>query len=217
MTIGVAGTGSGLIGEYYSAQLQTFIPPATLTRTDPAIDFEWGTGSPDPSITADTFTVRWSGQVQPFYSQTYTFYTTTDDGVRLWVDGQLLIDKWINQPPTEWSGAIPLIANQKYNLMMEFYENAVGATAHLRWSSPAQAKQTIPTTQLYPAAGPLQPAFTASVSGGVTTLTITWTGPLALESAPEVTGPWSSAGATSPYVLNIDPNTQQLFFRLVSQ
>jgi len=56
------------------------------------VNFDWGGGTPDSSLGVDTFTTRWTGKVEPQYSQTYTFYTQTDDGVRLWVNGQLLID-----------------------------------------------------------------------------------------------------------------------------
>ena len=80
------GVCNGLNGEYYDNINLTAL---RLTRVDSTVDFDWGTGSPDASIGADTFSVRWTGQVVPLYSQTYTFYTTSDDGVRLWVNGQL--------------------------------------------------------------------------------------------------------------------------------
>src|SRR5438045_505562 len=91
------GQGTGLTGKYYGdMSLTTY----RLTRTDAAVNFDWGGGSPDPSITADLFSARWTGMVVPRYAETYTFYTTTDDGVRLWIDGQLIIDKWVDQAPT---------------------------------------------------------------------------------------------------------------------
>jgi len=55
-----------------------------FVRIDPCIDFDWGEGTPDQSIGKDTYSVRWTGKVEPRYSETYTFYTVTDDGVRLW-------------------------------------------------------------------------------------------------------------------------------------
>ncbi|MDB6066991.1 MAG: hypothetical protein JWR26_3199, partial [Pedosphaera sp.] len=85
------GTGTGLSGSYWTATTAAafsntnFNTAPTLVRTDATVNFNWGAGSPDPSISADTFTARWTGMVQPQFSQTYTFYTTTDDGVRLWV------------------------------------------------------------------------------------------------------------------------------------
>ena len=146
------GNGTGLQGQYYTDQTLTTLG---LTRTDSTVNFDWGKGSPDPAIPADHFSVRWSGQVQPRYSETYTFYTTSDDGVRLWVNGQLVIDNWTDHGPTENSGSSPiaLVAGQKYDLKMEFYENGGGATAKLGWSSTHQAKEIVPQTQLYPVSG----------------------------------------------------------------
>jgi hypothetical protein len=217
LTVGTLGTGTGLIGDYYTSQLKTFVDPATLERLDSTVNFDWGTGSPDPSISVDTFTVRWTGLVQPLYSQTYTFYTATDDGVRLWVNGQKLIDKWVDQGGTEWSGTIALAANQKYGILMEYYENTGGASAKLSWSSTGQVKGIIPQTQLYPVtlySSGQQPSTFRSLDG--TQLSITWAGSYGLESAPTVDGPWTAVpGATSPYTITIDPSLA-LFFRLVS-
>ena len=112
LTVGTPGNGTGLIGDYYSSQLKTLIDPPTLERLDSTVNFNWGAGSPDASISSDTFTVRWTGFVQPFYSQTYT-YTTTDDVLALG-QRQLLVDKWVDQGYTEWSGTIALTASQKY-------------------------------------------------------------------------------------------------------
>ncbi|EEF59520.1 chitobiase/beta-hexosaminidase C-terminal domain-containing protein [Pedosphaera parvula] len=144
------GTGIGLRGAYYSNQLMTFNGSPSLVRTDATVNFLWNNGAPDPKVSSDHFTARWTGSVQPQFSENYTFYTTTDDGVRLWVNGQLLIDHWVDQGATEWSGLITLAAQQKYNIQMDYYENGGGAQASLSWSSPSTAKTIIPQTQLYP-------------------------------------------------------------------
>jgi hypothetical protein len=143
------GTGTGLTGAYYSNQLRTFTNPPTLTRIDATVDFDWGSGSPDPSISVDTFTVIWTGLVQPQFNETYTFYTTTDDGVRLWVNGQLLVDEWVDQGATEWNGSIALQSGRLYPITMEYYENGGSASAQLAWSSPSTVKAVIPQSQLY--------------------------------------------------------------------
>jgi len=144
------GTGTGLKGDYYSNQLRTFIDPPKLTRTDATVNFDWGTGAPDPTVSADSFTVRWTGIVQPRFTDNFSFYTYSDDGVRLWVNNQLIIDNWTDHGPTENIGSIPLTAGQPYQIKMEFYENAGGATAQLRWSATGLTKEVIPQTQLYP-------------------------------------------------------------------
>ncbi len=144
------GSGTGLTGAYYSNQFMTFNDPPTLTRIDLAVNFDWGSGSPAPSISSDDFTVRWTGDVQPQFNETYTFYTKTDDGARLWVNNQEIINAWVDQAATEWSGAIALNAGQRYAIRMEYYENAGSASAQLSWSSPSTQKQVISTSQLYP-------------------------------------------------------------------
>ncbi len=141
--------GTGLTGQYYDNMNLTNLK---LTRTDPTVNFDWGSGSPSTLIGANTFSVRWSGQVQAQYSETYTLYTTSTDGVRLWVNGQLLVNNWTNHSATENSGTIALQANQKYNILMEYYDNTGAAVAKLFWSSASQSKQAIPQARLYPTA-----------------------------------------------------------------
>ena len=138
--------GDGLQGQYFDNA--DFTNPK-LTRVDPTVNFNWDTGSPDPSIAADAFSVRWTGQVQPLFSQTYTFYTYSDDGARLWVNGVQLVDNWTVHPPTVDTGTISLVAGQKYDIKLEYFENAGGAVSMLSWSSASQATQIIPTSQLY--------------------------------------------------------------------
>jgi uncharacterized repeat protein (TIGR03806 family) len=146
------GHGIGLTGNYYSNRFATnaFAPPISLVRTDAVVNFDWGTAAPATNISADHFTVKWTGDVQPIFTETYTFYTRTDDGVRLRVNNSLLIDKWVDQGGTEWSGTISLMAGRRYSIQMDFYENGGAATAQLSWSSPSTAKQIVPTTQLFP-------------------------------------------------------------------
>lgn len=138
--------GTGLTGRYFD---NADLTNPKLTRLDPIVDFDWASGSPDPSIDPNTFSVRWTGLLQPGYSQTYTFYTNTDDGVRLWIDANLLIDKWLDQPLTEYSGTIALTANAKYDIAMEYYDSDANAVAQLKWSSPSQAKEIIPQGRLF--------------------------------------------------------------------
>ena len=142
-----AGTGGGIKGHYYRG---TDLRDLVLTRMDPQINFSWGGDSPDPSIDVDLFSVRWTGEVEAAYTETYTFYTMSDDGVRLWVDGQQLIDDWNDHGDIENRGKIDLVAGNVYSLVLEYYENVGGATAQLRWSSPSTPKDLIPQAALSP-------------------------------------------------------------------
>lgn len=142
------GNGDGLLGRYFTGQDQTFEGAVTLQRIDPVIDFNWGGSSPDPSISSDFFTIRWTGFVQPLFSAEYTFYTVSDDGVRLWVDDQLIIDRWIPQAATEWSGNITLQSGMNYPIKLEYYEQQGEAVMELWWGNSFTGKQLIPSSQL---------------------------------------------------------------------
>ena len=171
-----SGTGTGLVGDYFSNQNLSGSP--TLTRTDATVDFNWGTAAPHASLPADGFSVRWSGKVQPQFSETYTFYTYTDDGARLWVNGVQLVNDWNGHPATENSGTIALTAGQQYNIVMEFFDGAVDAVARLSWSSASTPKAVIPQSRLYPPSPPTVPsapsglAATAIAAGQIN---LTWT------------------------------------------
>ena len=144
-------TGTGLQADYFNNQ--TLTAPAALRRTDATVNFNWGTGSPGAGVGVDHFSARWTGQVEALFTQTYTFFTTSDDGVRLWVNGQLLVDNWIDQAATVRSSApVTLTAGTKYDVTMEYYEHGGNASAKLQWSYPGQAQTPIPQSQLYPAA-----------------------------------------------------------------
>ena len=147
---GSVGSGIGLQGDYYSNQLMTFNGTPTLTRIDSTINFDWGAGSPDPKISADRFTARWTGAVKAQFTEPYTFYLTGDDGVRLSVNGQMVINAWQDQGPTEYSATVNLVAGQLYTIQVDFYENGGGAVAKLEWSSPSTSRDFIPTSQLFP-------------------------------------------------------------------
>jgi GH35 family endo-1,4-beta-xylanase len=139
--------GTGLRADYFNG---TNLANLALTRTDAAVDFDWGSGSPDPRVSAGNFSGRWSGQVQASYTETFTFTTRSSDGVRLWIDGQLLIDDWTDHAATEDSGSLNLIAGRRYDLLMEYYAHTGTARASLQWASPSQARQVIPSSQLFP-------------------------------------------------------------------
>jgi uncharacterized repeat protein (TIGR03806 family) len=166
------GTGTGLLGNYWantssSAFLASgFNTPPTLTRVDPTVNFNWSTTPPATNIGPDVYVVQWTGTVQPQFSGTYTFTTTTDDGVLLWVNGQLRVNKWVDQAPTTWSGTITLLAQQRYNIVMDYYQNGGGAQAQLFWSSLSTPNAIIPQTQLYPVTNPPPTVVLSLPAGG---------------------------------------------------
>ena len=146
---------SGLKGEYFG---KTDLTVPLMTRLDATVNFDWLTGSPASVIPVDGFSVRWSGAVTARYTESYTFYANTDDGVRVWVNGVKIIDNWTDHAATEVSGSVNLVAGQLNDLKVEYYENGGGAVAQLRWSSSKQAKEIVPSTLLS------TPTFTETVT-----------------------------------------------------
>lgn len=144
-----ANIGTGLKGEYFNNMTLSGSP--VLTRTDATVNFNWGTGNPGSPINNDNFSVRWSGQLLPLYSENYTFTTRSDDGIRLWVNGTQIINNWTNHAATNNTGTINLVAGVKYDIVLEYYENTGDAVAQLSWSSTNQTLQIIPQSQLYAA------------------------------------------------------------------
>lgn len=160
-------TGNGLTGQYFDNVNFTAL---FQTRVDPTINFNWGSGAPIAGLGADTFSVRWNGVVVPRFSETYTFYTTTDDGVRLFVDNLAtpIINQFIDQAATTWTGTVSLAANTAYAIRMEYYENTGSASAKLEWSSPSQPREVVPVGRLYTTT-PTAPAAPTGLSLGAPT------------------------------------------------
>ncbi|MET0261528.1 MAG: PA14 domain-containing protein, partial [Rariglobus sp.] len=140
-------SGEGLTGEYFAG---VNFDTLTAVRNDTTVNFTWS-GAPFSALPTDNFSVRWSGLVKPLYSEDYTFYTQSDGGVRLWVNGIKIIDNWTVHSSTENSGAaVSLVAGQLYDIVVEYYDTTGNAVAQLKWSSASQPKQVIPMRQLYP-------------------------------------------------------------------
>ena len=106
--------------------------PPVMWRTEGGnLDYNWGTGSPHASVPVDNFSARWARSVE-FSAGTYRFTATADDGVRVWVDGQLVIDAWKDQAPTTYSADRYMTAGD-HPILVEFYENGGGAMIQLAW------------------------------------------------------------------------------------
>lgn len=110
--------------------------------------------------------MRWTGKVHAPLTDTYTFHTDTDDGVRLWIDNKLIIDKWEFQPQTEWTAKVDLVAGKRYTIRMDYLENNGIALARLFWSSPQFDKAIISKPYLF--GEPVVTATEPDASGSLT-------------------------------------------------
>ena len=123
-----AARGTGLSATYFD---NADFTGTSVTRIDPTVDFDWGSGRRPPAIARRHVQRALDRPGRAAVHQTYTFYTQSDDGVRLWVNGQQIVNNWTDHAPIENSGTIALTAGQRYDIRMEFYENGGGATARL--------------------------------------------------------------------------------------
>jgi beta-glucosidase len=122
----VPGGEAGLKGEYFGNE--EFKGEPALVRTDARIDFHWGDGSFAEGAPTDHFAVRWTGYFVPKVEDDYRFYTSADDGVRLYVDDELLIDDWKRHAETLNTLVKHLDAGKAYKIRLEYFENVGTAT-----------------------------------------------------------------------------------------
>jgi len=145
--------GGGLEAEYFNNTTLSGEP--VLTRLDPEIDFNWGNGdtrgenSPAESINVNNFSARWSGELEVDMTDTYIFQITANNGFRLWLDEQTIIDFWDNgTTSSRRSEPIELVGGETYSIRMEYFEGEDTALAQLFWENSVRERQIIPQAAL---------------------------------------------------------------------
>src|SRR5271166_2990465 len=113
-----------------------------FARTDSQINFYWGNGSPDPSLPGLDFSVRWSGNFM-FSQGNYTFSALTSDGMRLYLDGNLILNAWYDQPPDSYK-ATQTVSQGSHLIVVEYYEKLGGATAQVSWRNNSPVNSQAP-------------------------------------------------------------------------
>ncbi|WP_326806724.1 alpha-L-fucosidase [Streptomyces sp. NBC_01775] len=142
------GSGGGLKARIWDND--AFAGRPAVTRTDPSVNYAWRfDGSPAPSVPAGRFSTRWTGSLQPRYTDTYSFTTVSDDTAKVWIDGKLVIDSGEPHDPRVDKGTIALKAGQKYAIKVEHRQQGGEAHMKLLWSSPNQQQEIVPRSQLY--------------------------------------------------------------------
>lgn len=127
----VEGTNkTGITGEYFDNM--KLLGTSVVTRIDSMIDFTFGTKPPAVGLPEDQFSVRWRGKIIP-PDTIYHIGTSCDDGARLYLDGKLLIDDWVEHGEKPLSANVKLIPGKEYEIVFEYFENGMGASARLTW------------------------------------------------------------------------------------
>ncbi|SNR30961.1 glycoside hydrolase family 3 N-terminal domain-containing protein [Flavobacterium sp. ov086] len=125
------GSQNGLKGEYFNNRNVEGNP--VLTRIDNQLEFDWP-WSPGDGVTDDDFSIRWTGYIQSEKSFDGWLGLSSDDGIRMWVDDQLVIDNWTKGATSMVTTPKNIEAGKKYKVRIEMWEGGWGARAHLRWN-----------------------------------------------------------------------------------
>jgi len=127
------------------------------SRVGPKLNFNftgrWGAGT--GFTDSETFSIEWQGYLVPDKSETVTLWTRSDDGVRVYLDGELIIDDWTDHGPTVDRATVELSAGRPHAIAVMYYQNRGGATLRLGWTRPGQRAGVIPTRVLYVPDAPL--------------------------------------------------------------
>lgn len=135
--------------DLFSFNSTNFTGPLAWGSFSPVVNYNWGNNSPFPNHTNSSgYSIRWSGYVRPKHSEIYTFYTNSSDGSRLWINDQLVVDNWGDHAVQERNGTIRLDAYQFYKVRLEYYRNNGAGVMQISWSSPSQAKEIVPSSQM---------------------------------------------------------------------
>ncbi|MDO8551717.1 MAG: PA14 domain-containing protein [bacterium] len=180
----VAGGNDSYTAEYWNtpgAGSSPSIPQRApdLTRQDKDVDFIWDQGTPDPKIDTNHFIARWS-KTQYFDAGTYHFASVSDDGIRVYVNNQLIINRWNDHPISIYAQDLTMPAGD-YALRVEYYDNTGTAIAELQVSQIKAAPISTPTPTLVPTSTPsllptsvLQPTPTPTTATVSPSGTATW-------------------------------------------
>jgi beta-glucosidase len=129
-----SGTGHGLQGDYFNNTTLSGTPSAT--QTDPEVSYTWNGAAPAPGVPGTNFSTRWTGTLTPPATGTYTFALTSDDGSRLFVNGQQVIDNWSDHAPLTRSAQVTLTVGQPVSIEVDFYQAGGGDMVNLGWLLP---------------------------------------------------------------------------------
>lgn len=134
----------GIVGKYYEGIDLTKLVSA---RVDKEIDFDWGIDKPHPLLPADNFSVKWDGFIKIDKDGEYWFITESDDGVKLWIDGELIIDNWTGHPLDGNMVRINLMEGW-HTIRLEYHDSFEGAVIKLFWEGEDLPKSIIPSDHL---------------------------------------------------------------------
>jgi hypothetical protein len=151
--VALPGDGTGLLKSYWtgSAGGRAWFQDSIHSEIGAVVDESWADVSPGFNIGKDFWNIRYEGQIQPLFTDTYTFYLTANDMGRLWINNQIIADGWTSTSSGKTlTGTIDLTAGEKVPIRVDFAERIGGASVKLEWSCMLNPREVVPQSQLYP-------------------------------------------------------------------
>jgi tripartite motif-containing protein 71 len=138
----------GLTGVYFG---NTNFEGQSVTRVDQSVNIRPAASSEslDGPFQSEQLSVRWSGVLLPSETGRHRLFFTSDDGIRVWVNEQLVIERWWPHAPTEDAAEVDLTANNPVPIRIEYYDQGGTRAAQLSWQPPGKQKEIIPLTNLF--------------------------------------------------------------------
>lgn len=148
-TFSTPPTGEGGLKAEYFEGVEPLIGVPVVTRTDPQIEFDWANEAPDPALDQAQFSARWKGEISIPADGTYTFITRSNDGSRIFVNDQLVVEDWGTHAARDTAGSITLEAGA-YPIAVEYFQEGGGAEMSISWESELIPRQIVPSVALAP-------------------------------------------------------------------
>jgi beta-glucosidase len=127
-----SGGGTGLTGQFYNNMTLSGTPVLTQNTTN--LDYNWNGGSPGTGVNSTGWSAKWTGTLKAPANGVYTFSTNSDDGSRVFVNGQKIVDQWGDQAAHTKSGSLTLASGQSVSIEVDYYQNSGGSNLDLTWT-----------------------------------------------------------------------------------
>ena len=135
--------GDGIVGEYYEGP---DFDRLVTRRRDATLAFDWGHRPPVPGLSAEYFSVRWTGWLVPPVSGRYVLHATADDGIRIWLNDRLVMNEWRPQPVSTFTTSVELKAGEPYRLRVDYFQDILDTRLRITWERPDLAPVAAPTS-----------------------------------------------------------------------
>lgn len=120
----------GLLAEFYDGHnFDEFVSSKYVEN----IDLSWNHMPPVEGVNPNDCSIRWTGKLKPARTATYLFAAQVDDGIRVWIDGEIIINQWELNDLGIFDAEKKLVANEEYDIKVEYFNALYEGEIKLLW------------------------------------------------------------------------------------